>query len=89
MIDQRKERLTGKRTEYDRMITNISKQIGKIEDEMIAAERDFAFDVDKLKKEVSKLPHLVQLAKDFIRQENDEYKHWGKRKKIPYDKIEK
>lgn len=89
LIDQRKERLTGKRTEYDRMITNISKQIGKIEDEMIAAERDFAFDVDKLKKEVSKLPHLVQLAKDFIRQENDEYKHWGKRKKIPYDKIEK
>ena len=89
LIDQRKERLTGKRTEYDRMITNISKQIGKIEDEMIAAERDFAFDVDKLKKEVSKLPHLVQLAKDFIRQENDEYKYWGKRKKIPYDKIEK
>jgi hypothetical protein len=89
LIDQRKERLTGKRTEYDRMITNISKQIGKIEDEMIAAERDFNFDVDKLKKEMSKLPHYVQLAKDFIKQENDEYKHWGKRKPYPYDKIEK
>ena len=89
MIDQRKDRLTGKRTEYDRMITDISKQIGKIEDEMIAAERDFKFDVDKLKKELSKLPTYVKRAKDFMAFEEKEYKHFGKRKKIPYDKIEK
>ena len=89
LIDQRKERLTGKRTEYDRMITNISRQIGKIEDEMIAAERDFEFDVDKLKKEMSKLPNLVNTAKEFIKTEEDEYKHWGKRKPYKYDKIEK
>lgn len=89
MIDQRKERLTGKRTEYDRMITDISRQIGKIEDEMIAAERDFSFDVDKLKKEISKLPNLVNKAKEFMETEEKEYKYWGKRKKIPYDKIEK
>ena len=89
LIDQRKERLTGKRTEYDRMITNISRQIGKIEDEMIAAERDFEFDVDKLKKEMSKLPNLVNTAKEFIKTDEDEYKHWGKRKPYKYDKIEK
>ena len=89
LIDQRKERLTGKRTEYDRMITNISRQIGKIEDEMIAAERDFEFDVDKLKKEMSKLPNLVNTAREFIKTEEDEYKHWGKRKPYKYDKIEK
>ena len=89
MIDQRKDRLTGKRTEYDRMITDISKQIGKIEDEMIAAERDFSFDVDKLKKELSKLPSLVKKANDFMDFEEKEYKHFGKRKKIPYNKIEK
>ena len=89
LIDQRKDRLTGKRTEYDRMITNISKQIGKIEDEMIAAERDFSFDVNKLQKELSKLPNLVNVAREFIKTEEDEYKHWGKRRKIPYDKIEK
>lgn len=89
MIDQRKDRLTGKRTEYDRMITDISKQIGKIEDEIIAAERDFSFDVDKLKKELSKLPNLVNKAKLFMKTEDDEYKRFGKRKKIPYNKIEK
>lgn len=89
LIDQRKERLTGKRTEYDRMITNISRQIGKIEDEMIAAERDFEFDVDKLKKEMSKLPNLVNTAREFIKTEEDEYKHWGKRKPYKYDKISK
>lgn len=89
LIDQRKERLTGKRTEYDRMITNISRQIGKIEDEMIAAERDFEFDVNKLKKEMSKLPNLVNTAREFIKTEEDEYKHWGKRKPYKYDKIEK
>jgi len=89
LIDQRKERLTGKRTEYDRIITDISRQIGKIEDEMIAAERDFEFNPDKLKKEISKLPGLVNKAKEFIKTENDEYKVWGKRKKIPYDVIEK
>lgn len=89
LIDQRRERLTGKRTEYDRMITEISKQVGKIEDEMIAAERDFSFDPSKLKKEISKLPNLVSKAEMFIKSEEQEYKHWGKRKKIPYDKIEK
>ena len=71
------------------MITDISRQIGKIEDEMIAAERDFSFDVDKLKKEISKLPNLVNKAKEFMETEEKEYKYWGKRKKIPYDKIEK
>lgn len=89
LIDQRRDRLTGKRTEYDRMITDISKQIGKIEDEMIAAERDFSFDPTKLKKEMSKLPNLISKAEMFIKSEEQEYKHWGKRKKIPYDKIEK
>lgn len=95
LIDQRKDRLTGKRTEYDRMITGISKQIGKIEDEMIAAERDFSFDVDKLKKELSKLPRLIKDAKDFIDTENKEfavakkYNGTGKRKPIPHDIIKK
>jgi len=95
LIDQRKDRLTGKRSEYDRMITNISKQISRIEDEMIAAERDYNFDVDKLKKELSKLPRLVQDAQDFIDTENKEfaiaarYNGTGKRKPIPYTKIEK
>ena len=89
MIDQRKDRLTGKRTEYNRMIMDITKQISKIEDQMIAAERDFNFDVEKLKKEISKLPHYVNLAKQFMETEEKEYKYWGKRKKIPYDKIEK
>jgi hypothetical protein len=95
MIDQRKDRLTGKRTEYDRMITDISRQIGKIEDEMIAAERDFSFDVDKLKKELSKLPRLVKTAKDFMAYERKEFEvskkfnGTGKRKPIPYNKIEK
>ena len=95
LIDQRKDRLTGKRTEYDRMITGISKQIGKIEDEMIAAERDFSFDVDKLKKELSKLPRLIKDAKDFIDTENKEFaiaakfNGTGKRKPIPYDIIKK
>lgn len=89
MIDQRRDRLTGKRSEYDRMITDISKQIGKIEDEMTSAERDFSFDVDKLKKELSKLPNLVKRAKDFMEFEEKEYKHFGKRKPIPYTKIEK
>jgi hypothetical protein len=89
LIDQRRDRLTGKRTEYDRMITDISKQIGKIEDEMIAAERDFSFDVDKLKKELSKLPRLVKNAKDFMEYERQEYATFGKRKPIPYNKITK
>lgn len=89
LIDQRRDRLTGKRTEYDRMITDISRQIGKIEDEMIAAERDYSFDVSKLKKELSKLPGLVDKARLFIRTEEDEYKYFGKRKPIPYDKITK
>ena len=89
LIDQRRDRLTGKRTEYNRMITDISKQIGKIEDEMIAAERDFSFDPTKLKKEMSKLPGLVDRAKMFIRSEEQEYKRFGKRKPIKYDKIEK
>ena len=89
MIDQRRDRLTGKRTEYDRMITDISRQIGKIEDEMIAAERDFSFDTEKLKKELSKLPRLVKMAKDFMAFERKEYAHFGKRKQIPYDKIER
>ena len=71
------------------MLTDMSRQIGKIEDEMIAAERDFEFDVDKLKKELSKLPGLVNKAKQFMETEDKEYKYWGKRKKIPYDKIEK
>ena len=71
------------------MITDISRQIGKIEDEMIAAERDFSFDVDKLKKEISKLPNLVNKAKEFMETEEKEYKYWGKRKRIPYDIIEK
>jgi phage host-nuclease inhibitor protein Gam len=89
MIDQRKDRLTGKRSEYDRMITDISRQIGKIEDEMVAAERDFSFDADKLKKELSKLPALVERAKKFMDYERKEYQHFGKRKPIPYAKIEK
>ena len=89
LIDQRKDRLTGKRSEYDRMITDISRQVAKIEDEMTAAERDFNFDVSELKKELSKLPLLVDRAKMFIRSEEIEYKHWGKRKPIPYTKIEK
>lgn len=95
MIDQRKDRLTGKRTEYDRMITDISRQIGKIEDEMIAAERNFMFDADKLKKELSKLPAYVNRAKKFMEYERKEfevakrYNGTGKRKPIPYDKIEK
>lgn len=89
LIDQRKERLTGKRTEYDRLITDISRQISKIEDEMIAIERDFSANPDKLVKEMKKLPNLVSKAKFFIQTEKDEYKHWGKRKPIPYDKIVK
>lgn len=89
MIDQRRDRLTGKRTEYDRMITDISRQINKIEDEMISAERDFEFDASKLKKEIAKLPALVKKAKEFMEFENKEYAHYGKRKQYPYDKIEK
>lgn len=89
LIDQRKDRLTGKRSEYDRFITDISKQIMKIEDEMTAAERDYGFDVEKLKKEISKLPALISKAKIFLQTEEDEYKAWGKRKKIPYTAITK
>ena len=89
MIDQRKERLTGKRSEYDRIITDISRQITKIEDEMVAMERNFSSDPDKLVKEMKKLPNLISRAKLFIQTERDEYKHWGKRKPIPYDKIVK
>lgn len=89
LIDQRRDRLTGKRTEYDRMITDISKQITKIEDEMIAAERDFEFDTTKLKKELSKLPNLIKTAQRFMETEEQEYAHFGKRKKIPYTKISK
>jgi hypothetical protein len=89
LIDQRRERLTGKRSEYDRLITDISKQINKIEDEMVSVERDFNADVDKLKKELSKLPNLIKRAKFFIKTENDEYRKFGKRKPLPYAKIEK
>lgn len=95
LIDQRRERLTGKRSEYDRIITNISRQIGKIEDEMVAAERDFSFDPDKLKKEIAKLPRMISDAKDFIDTENKEFaiaakfNGTGKRRPIPYTKIEK
>lgn len=89
LIDQRKERLTGKRSEYDRMITDISKQIMKIEDEMVATERDFSFDDTKLKKELSKLPGMIKKAELFLRSEEYEFKHSGKRKPLPYQKIEK
>lgn len=95
LIDQRRERLTGKRSEYNRMITGISKQIGKIEDEMVAAERDFSFDPDKLKKEIAKLPRLIQDARDFIDTENKEFvvakkfNGTGRRRPIPYDIIKK
>jgi len=95
LIDQRRERLTGKRSEYDRIITDISRQISRIEDEMVAAERDFSFDPDKLKKEISKLPRMISNAQFFIDTENKEfaiaarYNGTGRRKPIPYTKIEK
>ena len=89
LIDQRRERLTGKRSEYDRLITDISRQITKIEDEMVSVERDFSVDIDKLKKELSKLPNLIKRANLFIKTENDEYRKFGKRKPLPYAKIEK
>ena len=89
LIDQRRERLTGKRSEYDRMITDISRQITKIEDEMVASERDFSVNPDKLVKELSKLPRLIQNARDFIDYENQEYARSGKRKPIPVTKIQR
>lgn len=89
LIDQRKDRLTGKRTEYNRLITDISKQIMKIEDELVATERDFNFDDNKLKKELSKLPGLIKKADVWLKSEEQEYRRFGKRKPLPYQKIEK
>lgn len=89
MIEQRKSRRTGKRTEYNRMILDIVKQVTKIEDELIAVERNFSINTDKLEKEFRKLPHLVKKAQDFMGQEREEEKRFGKPKPYEYDKIEK
>lgn len=92
MIAQRKERTTGKRTLYNRMIGDIQRQISKIEDMLIESERDYSFDeakIEKLKKEVSRLPGLVKKARDFMQTEADEYATWGKRKDLPLDPISK
>ena len=89
MIEQRKDRLTGKRVEYDRMITDISRQIGKVEEEMIDIEMDFDASPERLEKELKKLPGYVKRAKDFMETEEKEYRHWGKRKPKVLKPIEK
>lgn len=89
LINQRKDRLTGKRTVYNKLIGDIQHQISRIEDLMINSERDYAADPEKLKKEISKLPGLVRKAKEFMDTETAEYATWGKRKKIPLDPITK
>lgn len=89
MIEQRKSRRTGKRTEYNRMILDIVKQVTKIEDELIAVERNFSINTDKLEKEFRKLPNLVKKAQDFMELEREEEKRFGKPKPYEYDKIEK
>ena len=89
MIEQRKERLTGKRLEYDRMITDISRQIGKVEEEMIDIEMDFDASPERLEKELKKLPVYVKKAKEFMEMEEKGYKHWGKRKPKVLKPIEK
>lgn len=89
LINQRKSRLTGKRSEYDRLITKISNQITKIEDIMTSVEQDFNVDTDSLAKEMAKLPRLVQTARDFLDTEAKEYATWGVRKKRPLQPIQK
>ena len=89
LIDQRRDRLTGKRSEYDRMITDVSKQITKIEDELVAVERDFNMDDTKLKKELGKLPNMVSKAQMFLKSEEQEYKRFGKRKPLDLSPITK
>ena len=92
MIKQRKERQTGKRTLYNRMIGDIQRQVSKIEDMLVNAERDRHFEeseIEKLKKEVSKLPGLVKKARDFMDTEAAEYATWGKRKDFPLEPIRK
>lgn len=89
LIDQRKTRLTGKRTMYDRMITQISTQITKIEDLMVGLEKDVAVDLDKLQKELKKLPGIIQKANEFMASEAKEYSQWGRRQPIPLTPIER
>lgn len=89
LIKQRKTRLTGKRTSYDRMIGQIVSQITKIEDLLVGVERDINADTDKLKAELKKLPNLTKKAEDFMATETAEYQTWGKRRQIPLTPIER
>lgn len=89
LIEQRKDRLTGKRTSYDRMIGQIVSLITKIEDLLVGVERDVNADSSKLKAELKKLPNLLQKANDFMASEAAEYQAWGKRRQIPLTPIER
>lgn len=89
LMNQRKERLTGKQSEYTRIVSNLFKQISAVEDEIVATERNFNMNPEKLEKEIKKLAPLVKTATGLYDSEEYEYKRSGKRKPIPYAEIEK
>lgn len=91
LIKYRKEETTiGKRTVYNDVINSLVSQIKKIEILIESVDKNFSSDdFDKLGKEMSKLPRLVEKAEYLIKTEKDQIKVFGHPKVRNHMKIEK
>ena len=91
LIKYRKEETTiGKRTVYNDVINSLVSQIKKIEILIESVDKNFAEDdFDKLKKEIAKLPRLVEKGEYLIKTEKDTIRRFGHPKNREHSKIQR
>ena len=90
LIDhRRKEKTTGKKLVYSNYIKKLASQIESLETEMDALDKNVNINLDKLKRNLKSLSNSTDLAKEFLRTEDDAIKVWGYPKQRPHRKIER
>ena len=89
LINQRKDRPAGKRMQYNDFIFRLSTQIKKIEELIVGAEISDTFDADAIKKQVAKLPAIIDKAEEFMGFEAAEYSRFGRRRPEPLTPLER
>ena len=90
LIDhRRKEKTTGKKLVYSNYIKKLASQIESLETEMDALDKNVNINLDNLKRNLKSLSNSTDLAKEFLKTEDDAIKVWGRAKQRPHRKIER